>query len=227
MAETPPLIDLKNIEFSYPKGENVLKGVNLLVSIDDKVALTGFNGSGKTTILNIIMGLIKPTGGTVTLLGKKCQSEKDFAPIRPLLGYVFQDANDQLFCPTVGDDIAFGPLNMGSSYKEAEEITIDVLERLGLTGFGQRVTHDLSGGEKKLVALGTALALKPKMLILDEPTTFLDRPSRERLLELMGTLSLPFLIVSHDFDFLQKTGCRYLELDDGVIVDRGNKPVTY
>jgi cobalt/nickel transport system ATP-binding protein len=227
MEQNSFLIALKAIEFSYPGAFPVLKGADLLITNEDKVALTGFNGSGKTTLLNIIMGLLRPTSGIITIFGRERKTEKDFSEVRPLLGYVFQDANDQLFCPTVSDDIAFGPLNMGASYIEAEEITQSILERLGLQGFGNRVTHDLSGGEKKLVALGTVLALNPKMLILDEPTTFLDRRSRDRLLSLLSVLNLPFLIVSHDFDFLQKTDCRYLELDEGVIVDRGEKPPTY
>ncbi|MDR2353516.1 MAG: energy-coupling factor ABC transporter ATP-binding protein [Deltaproteobacteria bacterium] len=217
LREKDSLIELNGIVFGYPNRPPILKGADLYVGKEDKVALTGHNGSGKTTILSIIMGLNKPQGGEVFLLGKKRVTEKDFQPVRPLLGFVFQDANDQLFSPTVADDIAFGPLNLGHSKKEAQEIVEWVLGLLGLEGFENRVTHDLSGGEKKLVALGTALALKPKMLILDEPSTFLDINSQERILEIILNLNLPFLLVSHDWNFIRKTGCRYLQMREGQI----------
>jgi cobalt/nickel transport system ATP-binding protein len=211
------LIDLKGISFGYPKKELILDNLDLSFGAFDKLALTGHNGSGKTTLLSVIMGLLKPISGSIDIFGKIRKTENDFQEVRPLMGFVFQDANDQLFCPTVSDDIAFGPLNMGHTREEAEKITIKVLETIGLEGFGERITHDLSGGEKKLVALGTALALNPKMLILDEPTNFLDKRATERLLMLLDILSLPYLIVSHDFDFLKKTGSKLLRLENGKI----------
>jgi cobalt/nickel transport system ATP-binding protein len=209
------IIKLNEISYGYPGRENTLDGLNFSFDQGDRVALVGLNGSGKTTLLSIIMGLIKPDRGKVYIFGESRSSEKEFRDVRPLLGFVFQDADDQLFCPTVGDDIAFGPLNLGYSDEEADRITMEVLEQLGLYGFAKRVTHDLSGGEKKLVALGTALALRPRMLILDEPTNFLDKKASERLLYLLDSLGLPFLIVSHDFKFLERTGCRYVLLKDG------------
>jgi cobalt/nickel transport system ATP-binding protein len=214
-----PLIELIDISFAYKGRPPVLKGLNLTVNDGERVALVGYNGSGKTTALSIIMGLIKPSSGIVKIFGKERSSEKDFAQVRPLMGFVFQDSDDQLFCPTVEDDIAFGPLNMGLSQKEAMKVAREVMEALDITDFGPRITHDLSGGEKRLVALATALALKPKMLILDEPTTYLDKLVSIRLLKILNDLKLPFLVVSHDLDFLQKTNCRYLEMVDGHVRD--------
>jgi cobalt/nickel transport system ATP-binding protein len=209
------LIKLKNIEFAYQNQNKVLKGLNLTITSESRLGLIGPNGSGKTTVLSLIMGLIKPQGGTIEILGKICRTEADFKPVRPKLGFVFQDANDQLFCPTVADDVAFGPLNLGASRAEAAAIVSEVLESLGLKGFEKRVTYDLSGGEKKLVALGTALALKPKLLILDEPTNFLDYKAVERLEAIIKASNLPVLIVSHDHMFLPRVTDRCLLLIDG------------
>jgi cobalt/nickel transport system ATP-binding protein len=164
------------------------------------------------------MGLVRPQAGTVEILGRVCRGEADFREVRPRLGFVFQDANDQLFCPTVADDIAFGPLNLGKSKAEAARIVGEVLGSLGLEGFGDRVTYDLSGGEKKLVALGTALALEPRILILDEPTTFLDERAVGRLEAIIGGLGLPVVIVSHDAAFLDRVTTSRLRMEDGRLV---------
>lgn len=218
MSSPEPLIKLSDLRFSYPKGPEVLKGLSLVVDAESRLGLVGSNGAGKTTVLSVIMGLVKPTGGTVEILGKPRATEADFREVRPKLGFVFQDANDQLFCPTVADDIAFGPLNLGASRAEARAIVEEVLERLGLQGFGPRITYNLSGGEKRLVALGTALALKPRLLILDEPTTFLDEAAVLRLEEFLAKSELPRLIVSHDNDFLDRVIDQRIRLKDGTIV---------
>ncbi|MDR1546230.1 MAG: energy-coupling factor ABC transporter ATP-binding protein [Deltaproteobacteria bacterium] len=212
---TEPLIRLAGLKFGYPGRPDVLRGLDLTVWPDSRLGLVGPNGCGKTTALSIIMGLIKPREGRVEILGRECRREADFLDLRPQLGFVFQDADDQLFCPTVGEDLAFGPLNLGASRAQAAEIVQETLQTLGLEGFGPRVTYDLSGGEKKLVALGTALALKPKMLILDEPTTFLDRRSIGRLETAVKATGLPFLIVSHDQDFLDRMVEARLIIEEG------------
>jgi len=196
---------LKNIDFSYPDGRQVLSGFNLALREGQKIGLAGPNGCGKTTVLSIIMGLLRPQRGEVEIFGRVRREEKDFQKIRPQMGFVFQDANDQLFCPTVADDIAFGPLNMGAGRKEAERITEKILALLHLEGFGPRVTYDLSGGEKKLVSIGTALALTPRLLILDEPTNSLDEATVARLEQILSDCGLPYLIVSHDRSFLERT----------------------
>ncbi len=128
------------------------------------------------------------------------------------MGFVFQDADDQLFCPTVADDIAFGPLNLGASREEAGLIVEQILARLRLEGFGPRVTYDLSGGEKKLVSIGTALALNPRLLILDEPTNSLDEKTAARLEDILRETTLPCLIVSHDRGFLGRNTSEILTM---------------
>lgn len=211
------LIRLDSIRFSYPKGPEILKGLSLAVGPETRLGLVGANGAGKTTLLSIIMGLIKPTGGTVEILGKRRATEADFREVRPKLGFVFQDANDQLFCPTVADDIAFGPLNLGATGPEAKKIAQEVLDSLGLSGFGPRVTYNLSGGERRLVALGTALALRPRLLILDEPTTFLDEDAVARLEGILAESPLPLVVVSHDHDFIGRVAKSRLRLRGGVL----------
>ncbi len=204
------LIALKDVTFAYPGGPPVLAEFNLDFFDGEKIGLVGANGCGKTTLLYLIMGLLKPQCGAVEIFGRARREEKDFQEIRPQLGFVFQDANDQLFCPTVADDLAFGPLNLGAGREEAHRIVHEVLDTLGLDGFENRITHDLSAGEKKLVSIGTALALKPRLLILDEPTTCLDTETVDRLETVLTTCGLPYLVVSHDHDFLARVTERRL-----------------
>ena len=131
----------------------------------------GPNGSGKTTLFHIIMGLLTPSSGTIEFFGKPVKTEKDFRKVYKKVGLLFQDADDQLFSPTVLEDVAFGPLNLGKSKLEARNIAQNTLERLGIAHFENRVTHKLSGGEKRLVALATVLSMEPELLLLDEPNT--------------------------------------------------------
>jgi len=213
------LIALRNLTFAYPGGPPVLKGLNLDFRAGETLGLSGANGAGKSTLLFLIMGLVRPQGGTVEIFGRQRREERDFQEVRPSLGFVFQDANDQLFCPTVADDLAFGPLNLGLEHEEIHRRVAEVLDRLGLAGFERRVTYDLSGGEKKLVAIGAALALRPRLLILDEPTAALDPGTVARLEDILAASGLPALIVSHDQDFLARVATRRLGLADGRLTD--------
>jgi cobalt/nickel transport system ATP-binding protein len=213
------LIKLTDIVFGYPGRPLILDGLSLELGSQELVGLVGPNGCGKTTLLGVIMGLIKPLAGVVEIFGQARFDEKSFRPIRPQIGFVFQDANDQLFCPTVADDLAFGPLNLGASRPEADRVAQAVLDKLGLANFGSRVTYDLSGGEKKLVALGTALTLNPRLLILDEPTNFLDEQAVARLEAILQSLRLPGLIVSHDRPFLDKMVQRRYRLSQGRLLE--------
>lgn len=213
--ESQIFINLKNITFAYPQGRKVLDDFSFRFEADQKVGLIGANGCGKTTLLYVIMGLLQPQAGEVEIFGEVRKVKKDFQTARPQIGFVFQDANDQLFCPTVADDLAFGPLNLGLTRLEAGKIVQEVLAVLGLEGFEDRVTYDLSAGEKKLVSIGTALALRPRMLILDEPTTCLDTETISRLEGVLGRCGLPYLIVSHDHDFLAKVTDSQMALTSG------------
>lgn len=202
--ESQTLINLKNVTFSYPQKQKVLDDFSFLFKADQKTGLIGANGCGKTTLLYLIMGLLLPQAGEVEIFGEARRTKKDFQAVRPKMGFVFQDANDQLFCPTVGDDLAFGPLNLGLNRQETGKIVQETLALLGLEGFEHRLTYDLSAGEKKLVSIGTALTLRPKLLILDEPTTCLDAGTVARLESVLERCGLPYLIVSHDHEFLNK-----------------------
>lgn len=205
MNKNEPIINLKDICFSYPGQEPVHDKLNLKLYSKDKVGLLGPNGSGKTTLFHIIMGLLKPSAGQIEIFGKDVSKEKDFAVVRQKIGLLFQDADDQLFSPTVLEDVAFGPLNIGKSNIEAQKIAMDTLDFLGLAGFEDRITHKLSGGEKKLISFATVLAMQPEFLLLDEPATALDEKTKARLIDILHELDLPCLVISHDSEFLGKT----------------------
>ncbi|OEU69566.1 MAG: energy-coupling factor ABC transporter ATP-binding protein [Desulfovibrio sp. S3730MH75] len=199
-----PIFSLRDIDFVYPGGNDVLKGVNFELKAGEKVALTGHNGSGKTTMLHIIMGLLNPTSGQVLFKDREMKTEKDFRELRKGVGLLFQQADDQLFCPTVIEDVAFGPLNLGKSPDEARDIAKYVLCLLGLSGYEERVAYRLSGGEKKLVSLATVLAMQPEALVLDEPTNDLDPSMRDHLADILCELEVAMLVVSHDLNFLKR-----------------------
>lgn len=199
------IIQLRDIHFTYPgTGREVLRGASLDFE-GGKVGLIGPNGSGKTTLLHIAMGLVRPDVGTVFFKGAALGEEAEFASLRRSVGFLFQNADDQLFSPTVLEDVAFGPLNLGMSPGQARQRALDTLESLGLHGFEDRITHRLSGGEKKLVALATILSMEPEALLLDEPTNDLDPDTRARLMDILRELGLPYIIISHDWDFLHHT----------------------
>jgi cobalt/nickel transport system ATP-binding protein len=172
------------------------------------------------------MGLLRPSSGEIEVFGEKRGQEKDFREIRERIGLLFQDSDDQLFCPTVAEDVAFGPLNLGKTQVEAMAITRDVLENLGLEDFEDRVTYKLSGGEKRLVALATILAMRPEVLILDEPTTGLDEDTLELLVHLLKNPERTYLIASHNPDFLARTTEIVYRLEQGKIT-RKNRDLAF
>lgn len=214
----PALIELNGICFAYPHGPAILDHLDFTLTAGQRIGLVAPNGSGKTTLFHVIMGLLKPTAGTVRLFGRPMTGEKDFAGVRHRIGLLFQDPDDQLFCPTVLDDVAFGPLNLGRSRTEAARISRQVLSFLGLEGFEERVTFKLSGGEKRLVSLAAVLALEPQALLLDEPTSGLDERTRRRLIEVLIALGLPSVVISHEYDFLQATSDRIYTMEAGRIL---------
>lgn len=211
-----PIIKLRNISFHYDSIE-VFKNLNLEVYEGDRIGLIGPNGSGKTTLLYIIMGLLKPTSGTVEIFGKPRHTEKDFIEIRQKIGLLFQDSDSQLFCPTVKEDIAFGPLNLGKTREEAFKIVNETCELLGLKGFEDRITYKLSGGEKKLVAFATVMAMNPICYLLDEPSSGLDEETTERLLNYLRNNAQTYLLVSHDKDFINKATDKIFVLEPNKI----------
>ena len=221
MNQKTPLIYLKDVSYAYPSGRKILDDVNMEFRQGHRVGLIGPNGSGKTTLFRIIMGLLTPTSGMLEIFGEQIQDEKDFLPVRRRVGMLFQDSDDQLFSPTVMEDVAFGPLNLGKSREEAMEIADKTLKTLGLLGFEERITYKLSGGEKRLVSLATVLAMEPEILLLDEPTTGLDEKTKENIMGFLSNTNLSFILISHDLDFLDSTTNTIFFMENGKIVTDG------
>jgi len=209
-------LELRGIHFAHD-GRGVLQGADLGLQTGDRVALVGANGAGKTTLLHLAVGLLRPDAGEVIAFGRPCRSEADFLPVRARVGLLFQHSDDQLFCPTVLDDVAFGPLNLGQPPAQARRTAEATLAALGLDGFAGRVTHRLSAGEKRLVALATVLAMQPAVLLLDEPTNGLDEATETRLIAHLAGLPQSMVVVSHDRRFLEQLVNRAVVLRDGVL----------
>ena len=221
MATAEPIIDLKQVSFRYPGGPPVLRGLDFTLYPGERIGIMAPNGSGKTTFFHLIMGLVKPAEGQVIIFGQERREERDFVEVRRRIGLLFQDADDQLFSPTVLEDVAFGPLNLGKTKAEAAAIARRTLDFLGLSGFEDRITFKLSGGEKRLVSLATVLAMEPEALLLDEPVNGLDTRTRARLLEVLHGLNLAYILISHELDFLTATANVIYTMENGrVRLDR-------
>jgi cobalt/nickel transport system ATP-binding protein len=211
------IINLKGISFAYSGDRPIFDQLSFQLRHGDRIGLVGPNGSGKTTLFHIIMGLLRPSSGGIELFGKPANEEKDFRGARRRIGLLFQDADDQLFCPTVLEDVAFGPLNLGKSPAEARDIALKTLARLDLSGFENRITYKLSGGEKRLVSLATVLAMEPEALLLDEPTNGLDEETEEKITDILKGLNLSCIFISHNLDFLLEATDRIYAIVNGKI----------
>ncbi len=199
-------------------GRIVLDRVSLTLAPGERLALVGANGAGKTTLLRTLVGLEPVASGRLTAFGTARRVEADFREVRIRAGYLFQDPDDQLFSPTVIEDVAFGPLNLGLTQAAAVARAEATLDRLGLAPLARRITHRLSGGEKRLVSLATVLAMEPQVLLLDEPTNALDETHLARLIEILAGLDMAMVIVSHDRVFLEKLATRAVLLRDGRVI---------
>ncbi len=213
------LITASQISHSFPDRGVVLNNINFKLFPGDRVALTGQNGAGKTTLFHIFVGLIKHQKGELIVFDKLRSKESDFIEVRANLGLLFQDPDDQLFCPTALEEVAFGPLNLGKTGIEAIRIARKTLDRLGMTGFEEKVTHKLSGGEKQMIALASVLAMDPTALLLDEPSNALDPAARQLLISTLQSLPQAMIIISHDSDFLNKLANRWVKLEAGELVE--------
>lgn len=209
-----PLIEIRGVVFGYD-GRKILDGAELEVWPGERIGITGPNGSGKTTLLHLIVGLLKPSQGAIRVFGKDRVREEDFKEVRRRVGLLFQDPDDQLFCPTVLEDVAFGPLNLGRKGPEAKAQARRILAQLGLSHLEARPIHALSGGEKRLVSLASILAMEPEVLLLDEPTTGLDEETKERVLEILKGSCSTYIVVSHDRDVLRASTDRLFLLRSG------------
>jgi len=213
------LLQTRELSYRYPNRGMVLDKVDFQLAEGERIALVGANGAGKTTLFHLLVGLKKAKSGEVIAFGQTRRGESQFVEVRARAGLLFQDPDDQLFCPTVLEDVAFGPLNLGKSRDDAIAIARRTLAELGMEGFDERITHQLSGGEKRMIALAAVLAMEPDVLLLDEPSNALDTKARARLIETLKRLPQAMIIISHDDDFLGHLANRWLKLEDGKLTD--------
>ena len=212
------LIRLREVRFAYDTGQEVLAGIDFRLDAGERVGLVGGIGTGKTTLLHLIVGLIKPTAGEIEAFGQPRREERDFVEVRQRAGLLFQDPEDQLFCPTVIEDVAFGPLNLGKSQDEALAIAQQTLASVGMGGYDGRVCYRLSGGEKRLVSLAAVLAMEPDVLLLDEPFAALDDEHVERIIDVLASLPQTLVVVSHQREHLNRAVSKTLGLEHGRLV---------
>ena len=205
------MLSVKNLCIER-NGTPIINDLSFTLAGQTRLFVQGEIGTGKTTLLLALLGFVPITRGEISLFGKICRREKDFAPFRGPIGICFQNADDQLFGPTVLDDVAFGPLNQNIAREQAYRIAEQQLERLGIEHLKDRTVHTLSGGEKNFTALAGVLAMRPKILLLDEPTNGLDRKNSEKLLALLRELRLPMLISSHHQGFIRRLADEIISL---------------
>lgn len=209
------IFSVHNLSFAYTAQKKQLDKVDFALFPGQSVGLMGANGAGKTTFFRCITGLCKPDEGGIFLRGKPVVTGKDFFELRRQVGYALQNAEDQLFFPTVVEDVAFGPLNLGLSNISALERARESLTQVGLEGYENRLSHQLSGGEKRLVALASILAMHPAALLLDEPLNGLDEEAQERITHVLTHLDCAKLIIAHERSFLQKLCSSLYVLEQG------------
>jgi len=213
-------LEIKNLEFAYPDGRKALNGVNLAVKKGETAGLIGHNGAGKSTLIMHLNGLIQGRG-EIRVMGLTVE-KKNLRKIRKSTGIVFQNPDDQLFMPTVFEDIAFGPLNFGFTPAEAGEKVIKVMADVGLSGYEKRLPHHLSCGEKKRVAIATVLSMEPDLIVLDEPSSNLDPKGRRGLINLLKTLDVTKIIATHDLELVRELCSKVIVMTRGKIVATGN-----
>lgn len=213
-------VEVANLHYTYADGQVALDGVSFHVAPGERVALLGPNGAGKTTLAHHLNGIRRADRGVVTV-GELILDDDTLGEIRKRVGLVFQNPDDQLFMPTAGEDVAFGPANLGVSGDELEAAVSDALGAVGATDLRGRVPHHLSGGERRRVSLATVLAMEPSILVLDEPTSGLDPAGRRELIGVLESLDVAQLVITHDLYFALELCSRALIMDEGVIVADG------
>ena len=216
------LLSFSDVSFSYNHKKEVLKNISFQIETGEKVALVGLNGSGKSTLLLHTNGLLVPTKGKVTVKGLTTDSKASSLEIKKTVGMVFQNPDDQLFMPTVYDDVAFGPRNMRLPEDEVARRVENALQQTGTLSLIRRQPYELSGGEKKSVSIATVLSMQPELLVLDEPTSGLDYKSTHNLIEILQHLEQAALISTHDFEFAHLVCSRVIMLEQGKIIYDGD-----
>jgi cobalt/nickel transport system ATP-binding protein len=216
------LIKVENLSYTYPDGQRALERLNFALRKGESVGIIGPNGAGKSTFLLNLNGILKGDGEVIVAgITLSKNSRGGLREVRRKVGLVFQDPDDQLFMPTVYDDVAFGPLNLGLPVEELEERVGQALAAVGLSGYEGRFSHHLSLGEKKRVSLATVLSMNPEILVLDEPTSNLDPKARRQLVKILNSLNHTKIIATHDLDFSLETTERTVLFYQGRIVADG------
>ncbi len=214
------VIEVTDLSYRYEDGTEALRGINFTLQAGECVAILGANGSGKTTFVLHLNGLLMPSKGSLKVCGMEV-NKAHLAQIRQRVGLVFQDSDEQLFMPTVIEDVMFGPLNQGLSAEEAEHRARRALEQTGIAKLAARAPYHLSSGEKRRASLAGILAMDPEVLVLDEPTTFLDPPGQRDLRDLLKALPQAKLIVTHDIPFARALASRAVFFEAGRIAAEG------
>jgi cobalt/nickel transport system ATP-binding protein len=219
-AVAPPSLDVAGLTYAYPDGHRALHGVDLRVGPGERVALLGPNGAGKTTLVLHLKGILRAGAGHVAVGGLPV-APSNLKEIRRRVGVVFQDPDDQLFMPTVGDDVAFGPANFGVTGAALRERVDAALAAVDMLAYRDRSPLHLSGGQRRRVAVATVLAMEPEILVLDEPSSNLDPASRRELADIIRSLDVTVLLVTHDLPYALELCPRSVILSDGVVVADG------
>ena len=214
------LLKIEHLGFEYEKGEKVLNDISFEAYDHESIGVIGANGIGKSTLMKLLVGLNLNYEGSLEVAGH-VMDKKNLAHIREHIGYVFQDSDSQLFLSTVEDDIAFGPRNYGLFEAEVDKRVNDALEKVHISDLRKKQTYKLSGGEKKLVAIATILAMNPDIIIMDEPSVALDPRNRKNLIGVLNEIEALKLITSHDLDFIMDTCERTILIDEGTIIADG------
>lgn len=213
------MISFENVSFSYENGTTVLNNVSFEIGDGESVGLIGANGAGKSTLMKLLLGLL-PFEGNIFVDGMRVE-KKNLLQIRKKIGFVLQDSDNQMFMPTVFEDMMFGPRNYGMSREEAEKRVDAVLTRLGLNDLKCRYNHKISGGEKRMAAIATVLTMEPEIIVMDEPSIALDPVNRRAVINTVNSLPMTKIIVSHDLDMILDTCRRVILLSRGGIAADG------
>lgn len=209
-------LKINNLSYAYPDGHKALKGIDFSINQGESIAILGPNGAGKTTLILHLNGILGELKGEIEVDGLKYSSE-NIAKIRKTVGVVFQDPDDQLFMPTVLEDVMFGPKNFGYSIEEAEQNAVEALQKVKMLDYAEKPPHHLSFGQKRKVAIASVLASKPELLVLDEPSSNLDPASRRELVEILKNLDISLILVTHDIPMALEICKRSIILNGGKI----------
>ncbi len=213
-------LQFDNVHYTYPDGHEALRGITFRITHGERVALVGVNGAGKSTLLLHTNGLLLPTQGRISVGGIEI-TRKTLPRIRQTVGLVFQEADTQLFMPTVEEDVAFGPANMGLTHEEIAQRVTRALEAVGAESLRHAAPHRLSGGQKKSVSIATVLSMEPSILVMDEPTSNLDARARRQVIDLLDRFDHTMLIATHDMEMIPELCPRTIVMKEGRIVADG------